>query len=58
MTLRDACDAYLQELQAQKREQSTYRSYDYLFRAWQIYAVEHGLTEAEQLRSVRNPALA
>ena len=45
MKLAEACDAYLQELQARKREASTFRNYDYFFRAWRSYAEECGLAE-------------
>ena len=45
MTLSEACTAYLRELQALKREQSTLGNYQAVFRAWQIYAEERGLTD-------------
>ena len=45
MTLSEACTAYLQELQALNRGQSTLGNYQAVFRAWQAYDEERGLTE-------------
>lgn len=45
MKLSKACNIYLHEVEARKRSHSTYRGYDYLFRVWNRYANEHGLTD-------------
>ena len=45
MKLQAACDAYLRDLEARDFRTSTLRNYKSLFRAWQAYANEQGLTE-------------
>lgn len=45
MTLQNACEAYLRDMEARHLRPSTRKSYRSLFRAWRAYAVEHGLPE-------------
>ena len=45
MKLSDACDAYLRDTEARNLRPSTLSNYKYLFRAWNSYAVERGLSE-------------
>ena len=45
MTLHDACDAYLRDMEARHLSVATRRSYKSVFRIWQSYAGEHGLAE-------------
>ncbi|MDE0389713.1 MAG: site-specific integrase [Rhodospirillales bacterium] len=45
MKLSDACDAYLRDMEAQHLRPSTLSNYKSLFRAWQSYANDRGLTE-------------
>ena len=45
MKLSDACDAYLRDMEARHLRPSTHKSYKSLFRAWQTYARDQGLTE-------------
>ncbi len=45
MKLSEACDAYLRDIEARHLRPSTRKSYKSLFRAWQAYARNRGLTE-------------
>ena len=45
MTLQDACDAYLRDMEARNLRRSTLKNYKYLFRSWLTYAEERELTE-------------
>ena len=45
MKLSEACEAYLRDLKARDIRSSTLSNYKSLFRAWQAYAVELGLSE-------------
>lgn len=45
MTLQDACDACLRDMQARHLRPSTLKNYKSLFRAWQAYANDKGLLE-------------
>ena len=45
MTLQAACDAYLRDVEARRLSASSRKNYKSLFRAWQTYASEYGLTD-------------
>ena len=45
MTLSEACDAYLRDIQIRNFRLSTLQTYESLFRAWQAYANVRGLTD-------------
>ena len=45
MKLSEACDAYLRDMEARHLRTSTRQNYKSLFRAWQSYARDRGLTE-------------
>ena len=45
MKLSEACDAYLRDMEARHLRTSTLSNYKSLFRAWQSYARDRGLTE-------------
>ena len=45
MTLRDACEAYLRDILTRNFRRSTRKTYESLFRAWQVYADERGLAD-------------
>ena len=45
MKLSDACDAYLRDMEARHLRTSTLKRYMSLFRAWQAYADENGLSD-------------
>ena len=45
MKLSDACDAYLRDMKARDIRSSTLKRYISIYRAWQVYASEKGLSE-------------
>ena len=45
MKLSNACDAYLRDMKARDFRYSTLKNYKYLFRAWQSYANNRGLSD-------------
>ena len=45
MKLSEACEAYLSDMQARHLRDSTRKRYKSLFRSWQSYAGERGLTD-------------
>ena len=58
MTLQNACEAYLRDMEARHLRPSTRKSYRSLFRAWRAYAVEHGLPKLASFDQAEMRALA